>query len=630
MIPHAFLQDLLNRVDIVDVVGRYVQLKKGGANFMGLCPFHNEKSPSFTVSPTKQFYHCFGCGAHGTAIGFLMEHTGLTFPEAVQDLSQGAGLMVPQEPSLNFRGGGVGGGSGEFAPSKVVSGALTDVMQTASEFYRKQLRDAPNAIAYLKKRGLTGEIAQRFGLGYAPDGWQNLEAAFPDYRNENLVESGLVIVSEKIGAQGQARRYDRFRERVMFPIRNVKGNVIGFGGRVLDSSEPKYLNSPETPLFSKGSELYGLFEARLAVRELGYALVVEGYMDVVALAQLGFANAVATLGTACTPIHVQKLFRYTDTVVFSFDGDSAGRHAARRALEAALPHAADNRAVKFLFLPKEHDPDSYIREFGTDGFGEQVDRAMPLSQFLFNEVLKDKQLDQPEGRAKALFDAKPLLQALPVNALRVQILHMLADCLDTPFAEIAALCDIDSRAAAVARATMPKSERRRVTGQEQRALRNLVMYPGIGVSLDQESERTLVTMTEHGELFGEVIAHARALGAAAEFQMLSDILRNAANAPTYEDIFQEILAYDENVRDLLMRDPSDEGAAERVDEQKRLLAEELQATVLKLRHDSYRARLDQLARQASLSPEEVAEFSDLSTKVAQIKAGRAASQDAAR
>ncbi|KMZ12638.1 DNA primase [Candidatus Burkholderia humilis] len=622
MIPHAFLQDLLNRVDIVDVVGRYVQLKKGGANFMGLCPFHNEKSPSFTVSPTKQFYHCFGCGAHGTAIGFLMEHTGLTFPEAVKDLAQNVGLTVPQEPS--FRGGG-GAGGVENAPSKAVSTALTDVMQTACDFYRKQLRGAPNAIAYLKKRGLTGEIAQRFGLGYAPDGWQNLETAFPDYRNDNLVEAGLVIVSEKTDAQGQARRYDRFRERVMFPIRNVKGNVIGFGGRVLDSGEPKYLNSPETPLFSKGSELYGLFEARLAIRELGYALVVEGYMDVVALAQLGFANGVATLGTACTPVHVQKLFRQTDTVVFSFDGDSAGRRAARRGLEAALPHAADNRTIKFLFLPKEHDPDSYIREFGADGFGEQVDRAMPLSQLLLNEVLNDKELEQPESRAKALFDAKPLLQALPANALRVQILHMLAERLSTPFTEIAALCDIDSRAAAVARANVPKSERRRVTGQEQRALRNLVMYPGMAVSLEQESERTLVTMTENGELFSEVIGHACELGAAAEFQMLSDILRNAANAPTYEDIFQEILAYDENVRDLLMRDPSDEDAAQRVEEQKRLLAEELQATVVKLRHDSYRARLDQLARQASLTPEEVAEFSDLSAEVAQIKAGRVAS-----
>lgn len=623
MIPHAFLQDLLNRVDIVDVVGRFVQLRKGGANFMGLCPFHNEKSPSFTVSPTKQFYHCFGCGAHGTAISFLMEHAGLTFPEAVKELAQSCGLTVPQEPS-SFRGGG--GEGNAPGPSKAVSVALTEVMQTACDFYRKQLRGAPNAIAYLKKRGLTGEVAARFGLGYAPDGWQNLESAFPDYRNDNLVEAGLVIVSEKNDAQGQSRRYDRFRERVMFPIRNVKGNVIGFGGRILDSGEPKYLNSPETPLFSKGSELYGLFEARLAIRELGYVLVVEGYMDVVALAQLGFANAVATLGTACTPVHVQKLFRQTETVVFSFDGDSAGRRAARRALEACLPHAADNRTIRFLFLPKEHDPDSYVREFGADGFGEQVDRAMPLSQFLLNEVLNDKELDQPEGRAKALFDAKPLLQALPANALRVQILHMLADRLSTPFAEIAALCDIDSRAAAVARRAVPKSERRRVTGQEQRALRNLVMYPSIAKALDQESEQTLVLMTEHGELFGEVIGHARELGADAEFPVLKDLLQNGPNAPTYEDIFQEILAYDENGRDLMI-DPADESATERVQEQKKLLAEELQATVIKLRHDSYRARLDQLARQATLSAEEVAEFSELSAKAAQIKAARVVSRE---
>ena len=338
MIPHSFLQDLLNRVDIVDVVGRYVQLKKGGANFMGLCPFHNEKSPSFTVSPTKQFYHCFGCGAHGTAIGFLMEHAALSFPEAVNELAQSVGLTVPQEPSPMRGGVGAGGSSGGegYAPavSKAVTTALSDLMSTASDFYKAQLRGAPNAIQYLKKRGLTGEIAKRFGLGYAPDGWQNLETAFPNYRDDALVEAGLVIVSEKADAQGQNRRYDRFRERVMFPIRNVKGQVIGFGGRVLDGGEPKYLNSPETPLFNKGSELYGLFEARLAIREQRYVLVVEGYMDVVALAQLGFENAVATLGTACTPIHVQKLMRQTDTVVFSFDGDSAGRRAARRALDA--------------------------------------------------------------------------------------------------------------------------------------------------------------------------------------------------------------------------------------------------------------------------------------------------------
>ncbi|QDQ80856.1 DNA primase [Paraburkholderia megapolitana] len=614
MIPHSFLQDLLNRVDIVDVVGKYVQLKKGGANFMGLCPFHNEKSPSFTVSPTKQFYHCFGCGAHGTAIGFLMEHAGLTFPEAVNDLAQSVGLTVPREESLAR-------GSAGYAPaaSKAVTTALSDVMQVACDFYRKQLRGAPNAIEYLKKRGLTGEIAARFGLGYAPDGWQSLEATFPNYRDDALVEAGLVIVSEKADTQGEARRYDRFRERIMFPIRNVKGQVIGFGGRVLDGGEPKYLNSPETPLFNKGSELYGLFEARLAIREQHYVLVVEGYMDVVALAQLGFQNAVATLGTACTPIHVQKLMRQTETVIFSFDGDSAGRRAARRALDACLPHAADNRTIRFLFLPSEHDPDSYVREFGTEGFAEQVERAMPLSQFMLNEVLAGKELDQPEGRARALFDAKPLLQALPANALRAQIMHMFADRLDVPFDEVAALCEVDARIAAAARSAPARKDRRSVTGIEQRALRNLVMHPRIVATLDDDTEHALVTITRHGELFEEVATHARALGEAAEFQLLSDLLRNGENAPTFEEIFREILDYDENVRDLLLKDPEDAAVAEERREHERLAGEELKAAILKMRYDAYCDRLEQLSRQSKHTPEEFVELTELNQKRADMK-----------
>jgi DNA primase len=624
VIPHSFLQDLLNRVDIVDVVGRYVQLKKGGANFMGLCPFHNEKSPSFTVSPTKQFYHCFGCGAHGTAIGFLMEHAGLTFPEAVNELAQSVGLTVPQEPSP-MRGGGFGGGGGyqgEGAapyPSKAVTTALSDLMQTACDYYRKQLRGAQNAVQYLKKRGLTGEIALRFGLGYAPDGWQNLETAFPNYRDDGLVEAGLVIVSEKTDAQGQQRRYDRFRERIMFPIRNVKGQVIGFGGRVLDGGEPKYLNSPETPLFNKGSELYGLFEARLAIREKHYVLVVEGYMDVVALAQLGFQNAVATLGTACTPIHVQKLLRQTDTVIFSFDGDAAGRRAARRALDACLPHAADNRTIRFLFLPTEHDPDSYVREYGTEAFQEQVERAMPLSQFMLNEVLAGKELDQPEGRARALFDAKPLLQALPANALRAQIMHMFADRLDVPFEEVAALCEVDARIAQAARAAPARKDRRSVTGLEQRALRNLVMHPRIAATLDEDEEQALLAVTRHGELFEEVTTHARALGDSAAFQLLSDLLRNGANAPTFEEIFREILVYDENVRDLLLKDPDDAVVIEERREQERITGEELKAAIRRMRYDAYCERLDQLARQSRHTPEEFAELAELNQKRADMK-----------
>ncbi|HZF81862.1 MAG TPA: DNA primase, partial [Burkholderiaceae bacterium] len=336
-IPPSFIQELIARADIVEIVGRYVQLKKGGANFMGLCPFHGEKSPSFSVSPTKQFYHCFGCGAHGNAIGFLMEHGGMGFREAVQDLAGQYGLEVPEDdasPAERERA----------AAQRQKQATLSDVLEKAGEAYRKLLRQSPRAIEYFKGRGVSGEVAKAFGLGYAPEGWRTLAGVFPDYADPLLAESGLVIVGE----DGEDKRYDRFRDRVMFPIRNVKGECIGFGGRVLGDEKPKYLNSPETPVFSKGRELYGLFEARAALRDKGYALVTEGYMDVVALAQLGFANAVATLGTACTPEHVQKLFRFTDAVVFSFDGDAAGRRAARKALDAALPFATDVRSVKFL------------------------------------------------------------------------------------------------------------------------------------------------------------------------------------------------------------------------------------------------------------------------------------------
>jgi DNA primase len=420
-IPQSFIQELLARVDVVEVVGRYVQLKKGGANFMGLCPFHGEKSPSFSVSPAKQFFHCFGCGKNGNAIGFLMEHAGMNFVEAVKDLAQGVGLQVPEEdisPQDRERA----------AQQREKQATLTDVLEKAGEAYRKHLKASPKAVDYLKGRGLSGEIAKQFGLGYAPEGWRSLASVFPDYQDPLLAESGLVIVNQEEGED--EKRYDRFRDRVMFPIRNVKGECIGFGGRVLGEGTPKYLNSPETPVFSKGRELYGLFEARHALRDAGYVLVTEGYMDVVALAQLGFPNAVATLGTACTADHVQKLFRFTDAVVFSFDGDSAGRRAARKALDGALPYASDVRSVKFLFLPAEHDPDSYIREFGKEGFAHCVTEAMPLSRFLIEVAREGCDLHTAEGRAHMASNAKPLWMALPEGALKRQLLGEIASLAD--------------------------------------------------------------------------------------------------------------------------------------------------------------------------------------------------------
>jgi len=421
-IPSSFIQELLARADIVDIVGRHVQLKKGGANFMGLCPFHGEKSPSFSVSPSKQFYHCFGCGKNGNAISFLMEHGGMTFVEAVKDLAQQYGLQVPEDdvsPQERARA----------ALAREQQATLSSVLEKAGVAYIKHLRSSPRAVDYFKGRGLSGEIAKTFGLGYAPEGWRALASVFPDYNDPLLVESGLVISGEpgEENSQGEAKRYDRFRDRVMFPIRNVKGECIGFGGRVLGDDKPKYLNSPETPVFSKGRELYGLFEARTALREHGYALVTEGYMDVVALAQLGFANAVATLGTACTADHVQKLFRFTDAVVFSFDGDSAGRRAARKALDAALPFATDVRSVKFLFLPEEHDPDSFIRANGQEGFAAAVAKAVPLSKFMLEAAAEGCELDTAEGRAHMASNARPLWSLLPDGTLKRQLLAEIAD-----------------------------------------------------------------------------------------------------------------------------------------------------------------------------------------------------------
>jgi DNA primase len=431
VIPPGFIHDLLARVDIVDVVGRHVDLKKAGINHKGLCPFHGEKSPSFIVSPSRQTYHCFGCGVHGNAIGFLMEHTGAGFVEAVEDLAQQVGMQVPQdERSPEQRE--------KAKAEKARQQSLTDVLERASDFYKAQLRKSERAVGYLKGRGLTGQIAARFGLGYAPEGWRSLASGFPSYDDPQLVESGLVITPETEPGQ-DAKRYDRFRDRIMFPIRNVQGEVIGFGGRVLDKGEPKYLNSPETPVFHKGRELYGLFEGRQGMRQRGYALVVEGYMDVVALAQYGIANAVATLGTACTAEHVHKLFRHTDMVVFSFDGDAAGRRAAVRALEAALPHATETHTVKFLFLPPEHDPDSYVRELGAEAFERCVEAAVPLSRQLTTVAADGCDLSTPEGRARMLNQAKPLWALLPEGLLRRQLLGELARQGQMPEAELQAL-----------------------------------------------------------------------------------------------------------------------------------------------------------------------------------------------
>ena len=470
MIPQSFIQDLLNRVDIVDVVESFVPLKRAGSNYAARCPFHNEKSPSFTVSQTKQFYHCFGCGAHGTAISFLMEHQGMGFVEAVKDLAGRVGMIVPEPTPDPQRKERV-----EAAED------LTQVMLKAAQFYRAQLKLSDKAVAYLKNRGLTGEIAARYGLGYAPEGWQNLEAVFPEYQAKSLTEAGLVIASE------EGRRYDRFRDRIMFPIHSQRGAVIGFGGRVIDQGEPKYLNSPETPLFEKGRELYGLFQARGSIRDAQRVVVVEGYMDVVALGQYDIGCAVATLGTATTPWQVQKLLRQSDSVIYCFDGDAAGRRAAWRALENSLAQLHDGKQVRFLFLPPEHDPDSFVRAHGKETFAKLLDAAPPLSAILLQELTARVDMSTVEGRAKFLQEAKPLVKQVAAPMLSLMLRKQIAELAGVSQAELDRSFDIK----VVGRTLLQAPERRQsIKPSLFRALMEMLVFqPSLAALADSERLR---------------------------------------------------------------------------------------------------------------------------------------------
>jgi DNA primase len=546
VIPDSFIQDLIARVDIVDLIDTYVPLKKAGANYAACCPFHNEKSPSFTVSPTKQFYHCFGCGAHGTAIGFVMEYQGLGFVDAIKELAGRAGMQVPESEGRSFN---------DEKPGQ--TRALLDVMARAAQYYKDQLKASPRAIEYCKKRGLTGEVAARYGMGYAPDGWQNLQAVFPDYNADELKLAGLVIDNEA------GRRYDRFRDRLMIPIINPKGDIIAFGGRIIDQGEPKYLNSPETPLFEKGRELFGLPQARQALRDTDTAIVTEGYMDVIALSQNGVGNAVATLGTATTATHVTKLLRQVDRIVFCFDGDNAGRKAAWRALENSLEALADNKRLGFIFLPQEHDPDSYIREFGKEQFDRQVVQAMPLSDFLLRELAQRCDLTSSEGKAQLIYEAKPLLLKLPTPLLRLQLVKRLAEASGFAQSEVERLCELKSYTPAA-----PPKARRTAPSLTRNLLRIVLHKPQLAEQLPLEllpdtPERPALTRLH------QLVSSNRE---ATSYAVLREQLRGLPEENMIENAASELLGqpFDETEAETEFRDTLEKL---RSGEQKRLFAE---------------------------------------------------------
>ncbi|HUL93856.1 MAG TPA: DNA primase [Burkholderiales bacterium] len=578
MIPDSFKQELLHRVDIVGVIERYVPLKKGGSNYLACCPFHSEKTPSFTVSPTKQFYHCFGCGVHGNAISFLMEYQGLGYVEAIKDLAESVGMKLP-----------------EFEPRerRTESGPdLYAIMEQACNYYREQLKTSPRAVDYLKGRGLTGKIAARFGIGYAPEGWQNLERVFPSYADQALKDAGLVIDAEG------GRRYDRFRDRIMFPILNQRGSVIAFGGRVLGDGEPKYLNSPETPLFEKGQELYGLPQARPAIRAAGRVIVVEGYMDVVALAQHGIEYAVATLGTATSPVHVQKLLRQTDEVVFCFDGDAAGRKAAWHALEVSLPYLADNKAVRFLFLPAEHDPDSFVRQEGSKAFEKKVGEARPLSEYLLDELRERVDPSTAEGRSRLVHEAKPLLQKLSAPTLRLQLLKALADAAELSQEDAARLTEIrlargyDPKPAHVQGGTRGAQlpQRRR----EHKLLQCLLAKPALAGALPQE-------MLDPGSFEG------RMLIAVAEFCRRDPLAQGGELIEHFKDSeFAVALA-------------SSQAALLETKLEADHMEPEFHGVVANWQHEQRKSRLDALTAKTERTPAEQVEIRDLLAQMSELK-----------
>jgi len=455
-IPPPFIHDLLNRVNIVDAIDRHVSLKKAGANYIACCPFHNEKTPSFTVSPTKQFYHCFGCGAHGNAINFLMEYSGYSFVEAVQHLAAFTGMTMPEPQSTPNKGIRPTTGT---QPDKTATHTIHDAyeaMRIATRFYREQLKQSNSAISYLKHRKLTGDTAARFAIGYAPEGWQNLAAIFPEYNAEKtrniLIRAGLMIASDN------GKYYDRFRNRIMFPILNQQGQIVAFGGRAVDHGEPKYLNSPETDIFVKGHEIYNLFSARKAIRDAKCVIVVEGYMDVVALSQHGIDYVVATLGTAVTIFHIQKLLRYSDKIIFCFDGDNAGKKAARRALENSLAQLSDGKTIQFLFLPENEDPDSFIHHHGKNAFEQLIAQCIPLSEFLLTAYSQELNLRRNEDRAKFIHDIKPQLQSISAPALSILLLKRIAQMCDMELHELELLMEIKRRTARHSQKNIPRKQ----------------------------------------------------------------------------------------------------------------------------------------------------------------------------
>jgi DNA primase len=489
LIPQSFIDDLVARADIVEIVGSRVQLKKSGREWKACCPFHSEKTPSFWVSPEKQFYHCFGCGAHGTALGFLMQHDRLTFPEAVEELAARLGIDVPREARP------------ANAPPRADESQY-ELMLRVAKFYAGELARDARAQAYVAKRGLTRDSLDKFLIGYAPNSWNDVLRKFggTETARRSLAELGLIVERERGGPEGD-RHYDRFRDRLMFPIRDARGRVIAFGGRIIGEGEPKYLNSPETPLFHKGRELYALHEARQSRATLKQLLIVEGYMDAVRLHQAGIPYALATLGTATTDYHLKRIFKLVSQVVFSFDGDRAGRAAAWRALQVALPETREGREIRFLFLPDGHDPDSLVAEEGREAFEARIEHAVPLSEYLVRELSSQTDLTHADGRARFAEAARPLLARVPPGVFRELLIGRVAETIRLSAEKLEQLWADGSAPAPTPARTAPRVRTARSAGRGglvHQSIRALINRPSIARDVGADLRTELNRIDERG------------------------------------------------------------------------------------------------------------------------------------
>ena len=602
LIPQTFIDELIARADIVEVIGLRVPLKKAGREYRACCPFHNEKTPSFWVSPDKQFYHCFGCGAHGTVLKFLMEHDRMAFPEAVEELAQRLGLEVPHD---------AGSAPGN---TKRVEEPLYELMGRVAGFFADTLARDARAQAYVERRGLERATLEQFGIGYAPNSWNEVLRRFGTSETERraLFELGLIIERDRGQIRDGDRHYDRFRDRIMFPIRDVRGRVIAFGGRILDQGEPKYLNSPETALFHKGRELYGLYETRRTRANLKRLLIVEGYMDAVRLHQSGITYAVATLGTATTPEHFKRIFRLVSEVVFAFDGDRAGRAAAWRALQHALPEAREGREIRFLFLPEGHDPDSLVGEEGREAFEKRLDSTLPLSEYLISELRGQADLSHADGRARFAELARPLLTRLVEGVYRELVLKRIAEVLGIARERLQELMDmpppppmrpgsesdsaVGSPMPAPARSFAPSQGRTGTSAGRgslvRQAVVRLVRFPALAQQVTLEERAALEACKEAGvDLLRQLLDNLRE----HPLQIAAQVIERWADKPG-GDFLPKLLQREEVV--------ADEAVA----------AQELHGALVKLADTVATERLKDLeekSRWTRLSPEELKEFQEL-------------------